>query len=437
MSDYSGVLAELVAGTWREPGTGKQYDIGIKDIAIRDSLDGAEADLVSNVHAGQSLTIVSDEYTHSAIGERIYKALKASGFTVDEYVWKNPSCSEEGVEHIRDVTRNCDARIAVGSGTVSDTVKYASFLDNKTYSVFATSPMNAYTTATASVSYGGFKRSITCKGAQGIYFDLSVLAKCPPHLISSAFADVICRTTCQVDWLLSHLLFNTPYEQTPYTLLAYDEPDMIANAHRSLNGDIEALGMLTRIAAIMGMGTRFTATTHSGSMAEHMISHYIDMFAGEKHPRTSHGQQVGVATLTMSQLQTQVLNNDQAPVLKPTKVPEQWIRDNFEPAAAKNMLEQTHIKAINAKQCDALNTRLSKEWDAIRKPLLDCMLPHDTLHKSMQAAGCQLTATDLGLDNDFYREAVKGARYIRDRYSMLDMVDDSVGLAGFIKTMPV
>jgi len=101
------------------------------------------------------------------------------------------------------------------------------------------------------------------------------------------------------------------------------------------------------------------------------------------------------------------------------------------------MLEQTHIKAINAKQCDALNTRLSKEWDAIRKPLLDCMLPHDTLHKSMQAAGCQLTATDLGLDNDFYREAVKGARYIRDRYSMLDMVDDSVGLAGFIKTMPV
>jgi len=437
MSDYSGVLAELVAGTWREPGTGKQYDIGIKDIAIRDSLDGAEADLVSNVHAGQSLTIVSDEYTHSAIGERIYKALKASGFTVDEYVWKNPSCSEEGVEHIRDVTRNCDARIAVGSGTVSDTVKYASFLDNKTYSVFATSPMNAYTTATASVSYGGFKRSITCKGAQGIYFDLSVLAKCPPHLISSAFADVICRTTCQVDWLLSHLLFNTPYEQTPYTLLAYDEADMIANSHRLLSGDMDALGMLTRISAIMGLGTRFTNSTHSGSMAEHMISHYIDMFAGDKHPRTSHGQQVGVATITMSQLHTQVLNNDRPPVLKPTQLPEQWIRDSFDSEMANTMLEQSQAKALDASQCDALNTRLSDDWEPIRKQLLECMVPYNTLHSSMQAAGCHLTASDLELDPDFYREAVQGARFIRDRYSMLDMIDDSEGLSGFIKTMPV
>ena len=43
MSDYSGVLTELVAGTWREPATGKQYDIGIKNLVIRDSLDGAEA----------------------------------------------------------------------------------------------------------------------------------------------------------------------------------------------------------------------------------------------------------------------------------------------------------------------------------------------------------------------------------------------------------
>ena len=436
MSDYSGVLTELVAGTWREPATGKQYDIGIKDIVIRDSLDGAEAELVGNLHAGKSLTIISDEFTHAAVGERIYNALRAGGFSVDEYVWTKPSCSDEGVAHIREVTSRCDVRIAVGSGTVSDTVKYASFLDDKPYSVFATSPMNAFTTATASVSSGGFKRSITCKGAQGIFFDLSVLANCPPRLISAAFADVICRTTAQVDWLLSHLLFDTPYSETPYTLLAYDEANMIANADRMLDGDLDALAMLTRISGIMGLGTRFTDTTHSGSMAEHMISHYIDMFAGDNHPGTSHGEQVGVATLTLSLLQNQVLNNDSPPEISPTVIPEQWIRERFDAEMASNMLQQTKVKALDNQQCDALNHRLQAEWDSIRAPLCACLLPYNELHAAMSAAGCQLTATDLGVDQNFYREAVKNARYIRDRFSMLDLVDDSTGLDAFVQNMP-
>ncbi|MFK7997787.1 MAG: iron-containing alcohol dehydrogenase [Granulosicoccus sp.] len=437
MSDHSGVLAELVAGTWREPDTGKHYDIGIQDIVIRDSLDGAEAELVSKLHAGKSISIISDQYTHGAIGERIFKALKSDGFKVDEYIWNKPVCSDEGVAHIREATRNCEVRIAVGSGTVSDTVKYASFLDEKPYSVFATSPMNAYTTATASVSSGGFKRSITCKGAQGIYFDLSVLAKCPPRLISAAFADVICRTTSQVDWLLSHLLFNTAYSETPYTLLAYDEADMITHARQMKSGDLDALAMLTRISAIMGLGTRFTGTTHSGSMAEHMISHYTDMFAGNRHPGTSHGEQVGVATVTMSLLQNQILSSDVPPVLKPTRIPEQWIRDSFDKDMSDNMLEQTRKKSLDSGQCDKLNEKLQSDWDNLRAPLIKCMLPFNELHSAMLAAGCQATASDLNLDTDFYKEAVKGARFIRDRYTMLDLVDDSVGLDGFVQSMPI
>ena len=437
MTDYSGVLKDLVDGTWREPGTGKKFDIGIKDIVIRDSLDGAEAELVARQHRGQKLVIVSDPYTHAALAERIYKALKADGFSVSEYIWEKPVCSDEGVEHIRQVTRTCDARIAVGSGTVSDTVKYASFLDERPYSVFPTSPMNAFTTATASVSSGGFKQSITCKGAQGIFFDLSVLANCPPRLISAAFADVICRTTSQVDWLLGHLLFDTPYMETPYTLLAYDEADMISHAADMLTGDIDALGMLTRISAIMGLGTRFSATTHSGSMAEHMISHYIDMFAGDKHPRTSHGEQVGVATITLSQLQNSVLTNPEPPRLHATHIPERWMNKRFSPDMVNTMLTQTRIKALDDDKARALNKRFENEWDSIRKKLMQCMLPYDELHAAMKTAGCQITASDLELDPDFYREAVRGARYIRDRFSMLDLVDDSVGLNSFAATMNV
>ena len=64
------------------------------------------------------------------------------------------------------------------------------------------------------------------------------------------------------------------------------------------------------------------------------------------------------------------------------------------------------------------------------------MLPYDVLHDAMRAAGCQITATDLELDMDFYREAVKNARFIRDRFSMLDLIDDSVGLESVVQSIP-
>lgn len=437
MTDYAGVLTDLVDGSWVEPDTGKQYTIGLKDVVIKSSLDGAEAELVAKQHQGQSLIVVSDPMTHDALGQRVFLALKSAGMDVREHVWQKPQCSEVGVSEIQEATHGAQALIAVGSGTVNDTVKYASFLDGKPYSVFATSPMNAYTTATASVSFGGFKKSITCHGASGVFFDLSVLKNCPPRLVSAAFADVICRTTAQADWLMSNIFFDTPYVDTPYKLLALYEDDMIHNADKMLAGDIDALGALTRISAIMGLGTAFSATTHSGSMAEHMISHYIDMFAGPLHPRTSHGEQVGVATITMSQLQNQILSRDAPPVVHASRVPEERLRKRFPPEVAQNLIEQTHLKALDVNAATRLNKRLEKDWNQIRTRLQEVTLPFDELRAAMSQAGCQMTASDIDLDKDFYREAVSNARYIRDRYSMLDLVDESEGLEEFTSKMAI
>ena len=172
-------------------------------------------------------------------------------------------------------------------------------------------------------------------------------------------------------------------------------------------------------------------------MAEHMISHYIDMFAGDKHPGTSHGEQVGVGTVTMSRLHEKVLSHDAPPEFRATVIPEDELRRRFPKEVAENMIEQTALKAMNASAADAMNRRLATEWQTIRHQLLDVMLPHQELLDAMHEAGCQTTAGDLGLEPDFYRDAVRYARYIRDRYSMLDVEDDSVGLDGFIAAMPV
>ncbi len=430
--DYSGVIAELVAGRWHDPQTGERQTIPVESIVIAETLEGAEADLVQGVHPGQSLCVVSDQWTRAALGERVFRALRPLG-TVREFIWERPRITPDGIEELTTGVGEAQAVIAIGSGTITDSVKYATFLSKRQYSAFATSPMSAYTTPTASVSLGGFKKSITCHSAKGVFFDLGVVSKCPRRLIAAAFADVVCRTTSQVDWLLSHLLLGTDYKDTAYTLLAYDEEPMMANAARVVEGDFEALARLTRIAAIMGLGTSFTGTTHAGSMAEHMISHYIDMFAGQAHPGTSHGEQVGVATLTISRLQNEILGQDRPPTLRPTEIPTNELHVRFG-SQTDEMIEQTRRKAVNAAKTEALNQRLHEEWPTISGKLRAVMLPSEKLYNAMRAAGCPLTGADLGLPSGFYREAVLYSRFIRDRYSILDVADDSGQLKSFAES---
>lgn len=430
-----GVIDDLVAGRWIDPTDGQRKGIAIDAIAIADTLAGREAELVHACHGNARICVVHDRFTREALGGRVLEALQRGGFEATEYLWEKPSISPEAVRHLSGETAGAEALVAVGSGSISDGCKYATFLDKRPYSVFATSPMNAYTTPTASVSEGGFKKSITCHFAKGVFFDLGVIARCPRRLVSAAFADVICRTTAQVDWLLMHLLFGTPYSETAYRLLEGDENEMVALAPKLLEGDFDALATLTRASAIMGSSTSFTGTTHVGSMAEHMISHCIDMFAGDAHPGTSHGEQVGVATLTMSRLQTEILALDDPPELMPTVIPEERLVRDYGAAMATTMVEQTRLKALDKEAAERMNERLRREWPALRARLTEVMRPHDELEAAMAAAGCRLSATDLGLPVDLYRRYVRDARFIRDRFSILDLADDSGRLEPFTATL--
>ena len=319
----------------------------------------------------------------------------------------------------------------MGSGTINDSVKYATFLDGKRYSVFATSPQTAYTTSTASISFDGFKKSLTAHPPQGVFFDLSTVSCCPIRLTRSAFADVICRTTAQVDWLLSHLLWDTAYRELPYILLTYDEEALFDGAIALGMGDMEAFGVLVRICAIMGLGTCFTETTHSGSMGEHMMSHYIDMFAGDAHPGTLHGEQVGVTTLTMSGLQNRILQQPTPPILSPTKIDAADMVARYGQDVGHNCISQLERKALNQKKADKVNRFLAENWDNIVARLGNVMLPYERLWHAMEKIGAPKTAHELGLSQDFYRDVVLHSREIRDRYTMLDVAGDSGMLEAF------
>ena len=91
------------------------------------------------------------------------------------------------------------------------------------------------------------------------------------------------------------------------------EKILLNHSQKILTGDEETLAALSRMTLLNGIAAIIIGSTHAGSMGEHLISHYIDMFMGDEHPGSLHGEQVGVATLLLSRMQNDILNNSHPP----------------------------------------------------------------------------------------------------------------------------
>ena len=204
---------------------------------------------------------------------------------------------------LQERARHADALVAVGSGTINDLCKHVTHRTGRRSAVFATGlSMDGYVTTTVSITREGFKLSLPAHAPVGVFFDLGILAAAPARMARAGLGDTVCRTTAQLDWLVSHLLLDTVYAETPYRLMAEDEPKLYARAHLLPEGDLGATLLLTRMLILSGLGVLVTYTSHCGSMGEHSISHFVDTFA-DPHPKTLHGEQVGIASWSMARLQ--------------------------------------------------------------------------------------------------------------------------------------
>jgi glycerol-1-phosphate dehydrogenase [NAD(P)+] len=432
----AGLIDDVLAGRWRDPASGRAPALPGLSIVIEPSLDGREADLVAGLGLGPRLALVSDPCTHAALGARVARALRPIA-AVDEIVLAEPEADVATAEEVRARSRHADALIAVGSGTLNDICKYAAATTGRPYAVFATAPsMNGYVTGTASLASGGLKATLPARPPRAVFLDLEVLRRAPARLIRAGLGDAICRTTAQVDWLLSHLLLGTPYQEAPFLLQAEDEAAMLDTAAELPDGEPDAVLALTRMLVLSGLGMAIAHGSEPASQGEHLISHYIDTIAGPRHPGSLHGEQVGVATLTLSRLQNRLLRGEAPPLLQPTVIDEAAILARFGPEVGARCLAALQAKTLNVGHADALNQRLARQWPDISARLQAAMLPPERIAAALAASGAPMTALDLGLEPAFYREAVVHAREIRDRFTTLDLAANSGLLATFAAGEP-
>ena len=432
MDNWTELIDDLVAGRWINPETQDFASVPFESIVIRENMEGQEVELLKQVGLSKNLLLVCDVTTYKVLGKRIENAFSSSG-EMQVMILDHPHADLGFVENLRPKLSSFDGVVACGSGTVNDICKHSTMLNEQSYAVFATSgSMNGYTSATASMRLdSGLKISLPSHAPAGFFVDLSVSASAPPYLAASGFGDCLCRSVAQVDWWLSHRLLGTLYLQSPYIIQEQDEPELNSRASQLPKGDIEAMGYLHRVLTLGGLGVSFSGVSNAGSMGEHQISHYIDCFAGDRHPGTLHGQQVGVASLTMARLQRKLLSFDKPPTLKKTIIDLPDMERRMGKEIAKQCRDEFAKKSFEGASLEQANQRLQEIWKKLKEEVQPFLISVDEMEEMLKSSGGPVNHMELGVDANLYRDAIVHCREMRNRFSFLDIAADAGLLEDF------
>lgn len=429
---WNALIHEVTRGDWIDPDTGGRAAVPFRHIDIGDGFAGRADEVLARVMPAERYAVVCDVATADAMGSEVAKRL---GGKADLLVLDHPHADMGWIRTLQERTQDHTALVAVGSGTINDLCKYATYLDGRAYSVFATAPsMNGYTSTTASITLdGGLKTTQAAHAARGVFIDIGVSSEAPQYLVGAGMGDCLCRPTAQVDWYFSHVMLGTRYATAPYVLQEEDETALLAASPGLATGDHDAIGRLQRLLTLGGLGIAVVGMSHPGSMGEHQISHWIDSFAGARHPGTVHGEQVGVASVAMSRLQARILASEEAPQLRPWQPDEAAIRARYPAAAVEACLKASRAKAMDEAQTGAFNARLRELWPDLRQTLTPMLLDADEMAQHLRNAGGGATPEEIGMDRDLFVEALWHCREMRDRYSLLDLAADAGLLGEFIE----
>ncbi len=435
-SGWTSLIDDICAGTWINPLTGHRPASAFDSrIVIEESLAGKEAQLIAGIGFNAPFVVVSDQTTHRVMGARIARALSELG-KVAEIVLDRPHADMQSVRSLSSRLKPQSSIVAVGSGTVNDLVKFAAFNAGRRYCIFATAgSMNGYASSTASITLdSGLKVSLPARLPAGFFVDLEVSAQAPFWLNAAGFGDSVCRSVAQIDWWMAHRLRGTPYRHEPYLIEIPDELILMEQAEGIARGDINAVGALFRVLTLCGLGITFTGVSNHGSMGEHQISHYIDCFAAGRHSGSTHGQQVGVATLSMARIQRHFLASETPPEIAPTAIDPDDMARRMGKEIADLCVKQIQKKVLDERAADRFNKKLARIWPELRSECLEMTVQAEQLGARLQKAGGPVTARELGIPVEFYREAVCHAHEMRNRFSFADIACGAGVLSGLAQS---
>lgn len=376
--------------------------------------------------------IVSDENTQAAGGEEVLSALSGAGKRIGQTVYGGEpfEATLELGEEVLARGADADFFVGIGSGTVCDLAKYAGDKLGRPVLLFATAAsMNGYTSSIVALKVRGLKRTLPCTPAVGVFADPAVVARAPARMAAAGIGDFFSKNSSSSDWYASHFLRGAYYCPRPGEFFEGMEPRLIEAAPAVGRGDASAVAVVLEGLLLAGLSMVVAGSSAPASGGEHLISHYLDMkHATRGTPHDLHGAQVGVATVYTLGLWDAVLGMDIEGLDIEGRVDRQppdadirrWIEADWGPVAGE-VLEQWAGKALDRQGVRAELLRFQQGFETLRKALARELLPPKVVAEAIRAAGGPTEPEEFGAPVAEYRRAQRFARFLRNRFTILDL----------------
>lgn len=354
------------------------------------------------------VALICDTNTYMAAGEALEAQLPDGGFCINLGLQVKPTLAR--AEALVTAITDASAVMVVGSGTLTDLAKFACYRADKTLiSVPSAASMNGYTSATASlIDAVGHKQSHTCKAPDYVWLDHTIYTRAPVSLTQAGLGDTLCRSTVQMDALLSHLLLGTWYDSAYFDALQEIELHLIRDVAAIHTHDAAYTEALMQALILSGNAMRHAGSSAPASQAEHMIAHILEHRAPLQMQKFFHGAHIAVTSLTMSRLQAFM-------VLKPIEVDLLHYATQMESV----MAPPGGRKLTQLRQMDLRD--ISRAWKQLQAAAGDILLAPELLEETLIHAGLPTDPESLGVLRQDYVEVVRCAFTSRERMTFLDI----------------
>ena len=397
---------------------GRVHETAVRDVRIGSGLVSSVGEILKENGFPRHILLVADRDTFRA-AEGILESLH--DFTVELHIYDRIRVAKmEHVEELCEKIRNRDiALLGVGTGSVHDPCRLAAAREEKPLCLFATAPsMDGFASYSSPIVDGFFKSSYPAKSPEVIIGDTKILADAPTELKSSGFGDMVAKYIGLVDWQIAHLLIGEYYCEKIAALTRCGIDTLMGMADRVTVRDEETAGKIFEALLMTGLGMSFAQNSRPASGSEHVIAHLLECFEllEGKEPNL-HGEDVGVATLEMLKLYSEMAKSEKIAAHR-ENVDWEDVYAAFGPMAEdiRGFNEPTTV----ADEVDP--AFLEANWQKIREMIWSVPSYEECLNK-MTRAGCKLTLSDIGKSEELWQRCIKYSPYMRRRLTLLRMRD--------------
>ncbi|KYD15169.1 Glycerol-1-phosphate dehydrogenase [Caldibacillus debilis] len=345
----------------------------------------------------KQIVLVYDKNTYDAAGKVLQDYLnrfsfRPIGILLRENELKQVIADERSLMQVFVETPNdTDALIAVGGGTIHDIVRFVGYKMGIPFiSVPTAASVDGFTSKGAPLILRGMKQTVQTASPVAVFADINILKNAPKELTASGFGDMLGKYTSLLDWEISKLIGDEPYDKACASMMRNALENCVKNVDAISKGDENGITILMYSLLQSGLVMQVLNHSRPASGAEHHLSHYWEIqLIKDNKKQLLHGAKVAVATTIIVDLYKTYWST----VLKSEKVK-------------------------NSKYKKAM-----EENGQYIQSLINNLPSSSTLKQLIKKVGGPSTVMELGIPEKMVLDSLNQAFHLRDRCTGLFLIN--------------